>query len=115
MATAQVLKVTHTVVAGAGDRVKAVEDYLGRTDIGDALKGMDEATQEEAQMADAEVQNVEHNVDNEGGGVQDKVFSFDDNEASVDDVMSKDVDDKASIIDSIISIDDDDDDDYPKR
>ena len=66
-------------------------------------------------MADAEVQNVEHNVDNEGGRVQDKVFSFDDNEACVDDDMSKDVDDKASIIDSIISIDDDDDDDYPMR
>ena len=45
MATAQVLNVTHSVVAGVGDRVKAVEDYLRRTDIEDALKRMDEATQ----------------------------------------------------------------------
>ena len=105
MATAQVLNVTHSVVAGVGDRVQAVEDYLGRTDIEDALRWVDEATQEEDQ-------NVEHDVDNGVGENQDKVFSFDDNEACVD---LKDVDDKASIIDSIISIDDDDDDDYPKR
>ena len=82
MATAQVLKVTHIVVASVDDSEEAVKDHLGRTDVEDAWKRVDEATQEEARMTDAQVLNVTHTVDNGVKAIDEKVGS-----AGIEDAM----------------------------
>ena len=82
MATAQVLKVTHTAVASVDDSEEAVKDHLGRTDVEDAWKRVDEATQEEARMSDAQVLDVTHTVDNGVKAIDEKVGS-----AGIEDAM----------------------------
>jgi len=83
------------------------EKYLkklfgNRTDIEDALKRLDFLTQEEAQMAAAQVLNATHTVDDTGRvrGVADIVLSVDNRVAGVSDqvqgigVQVQGVDDK---------------------
>ena len=52
---------------------KYLKKLVGRTEIEDALKKLDNLTNEEARMATAQVLKATHDVDNRVAGVDDKV------------------------------------------
>ena len=56
---------------------------IGRTDMEDALKTLDRLTQEEAQMATAEVLRATHAINERVLAVDDRVVSVDDKVAEV--------------------------------
>ncbi|KAI0290287.1 hypothetical protein BC826DRAFT_1187375 [Russula brevipes] len=89
-----------------GRAKKYVKKLIGRTDLEDALKKLDKLTQEEAQMATAEVLKATHAVDNRVRGVDDRVAGVDDRVAGVADRVAG-IDDKvASVNDRVISVTD---------
>ena len=86
---------------------------IGRTDMEDALKKLDELTQEEARMAIAENLRATHavdqsvaRVDDRVGGVSDQVAGVDDRVASVDDRVAIVNDNVASVGDRVATVDD---------
>lgn len=94
----------------AVDRAPFSEKYLkkliGRTDIEDALKRLDRLTQEEAQMAAAQVLKVAHTVDDKVQGISDNVISVDNRVAGIDDRVA-DVGDKLKLVnEQVTGIDD---------
>ena len=64
---------------------KYLKKLIGRTEIDDALKGLDKLTQEEVRMATAQVLKVTHTVDNRVAGIDDRVARIDDRVKAVDD------------------------------
>jgi archaellum component FlaC len=95
---------------------KYLKKLIGKTDIEDALKRLDRLTQEEAQMAAAQllkvtnmidhgVREVADNVlvvDNRVAGVDDRVAGVDDMVACIDDRV-KDVDNRVKAVDDKIA------------
>jgi hypothetical protein len=56
---------------------------MGKNDIEDALKRLDRLTQEEAQMAAAQLLKVTNAIDNRVGGIADNVLAVDNRVAGV--------------------------------
>ena len=65
---------------------------VGRTDLEDALKRLDNLTQEEARMAAFEVLRATHIIDERVRGVSKQVLVVDDRVASVDDKVAEIID-----------------------
>jgi hypothetical protein len=65
---------------------------IGRTDLDDALKRLDNLTQEEARMAIAEILRTTHAIDETVTGVREQVDVVDDRVASVDDKVAEVID-----------------------
>ena len=79
------------------------EKYLkklfgNRTDIEDALKRLDNLTQEEAQMASAQLPQITSAIDSEVRGFVDNVIVADDRVAGVDNRVAN-VDDRVAAVD----------------
>jgi len=64
---------------------KYLKRLIGRTDIEDALRRLDRLTQEEAQMAAAQVLKVANTVDDRVQGIANNMVSEDNRVAGVDD------------------------------
>jgi len=64
---------------------KYLKRLIGGTDIEDALKRLDRLTQEEAQMAAAQVLKVANTVDDRVQGIANNMVSVDNRVAGVDD------------------------------
>jgi hypothetical protein len=62
---------------------------VGRTDLEDALKRLDNLTQEEARMAAVEVLRATHIIDERVRGISKQVLFVDDRVASVDDKVAE--------------------------
>jgi hypothetical protein len=62
---------------------------VGRTDLEDALKRLDNLTQEEARMAGVELLRATHIIDERVRGVSKRVLVVDDRVASVDDKVAE--------------------------
>jgi archaellum component FlaC len=71
---------------------------IGKTDIEDALKRLDNLTQEEARMAVAQNLKATHAVDERVRGVADTVVAIDNRVAGVDDRVAG-VDDRVARVD----------------
>jgi len=79
---------------------------IGRTDMEDALKRLDNLTHEEARMAIAENLRATHAVDERVKEATEQVLAVDDRVAGVD-VRLADVDDRlANVDDRVASVDD---------
>jgi hypothetical protein len=61
---------------------------LGRTDLEDALKKLDNLTNEEARMATAQVLKATHAVEDRVRGIDDKVINVESGVAGVDDKVA---------------------------
>ena len=85
---------------------KFLKKLIGRTEIEDALKRLDELTQEEARMATAQVLKVAHDVDDRVRGLTDDVLGVDNRVASVDARVAS-VDDRVASVDERIRAVDD--------
>ena len=72
---------------------KYLNKLIGRTDLEDSLKRLDRLTQEESQMAAAQVLKVANIIDDRVQGIADNVVSVDNRVAGVDDRLG-DVGDK---------------------
>ena len=68
---------------------KVGKRLIGRADMEDALKRLDKLTQEEAQMATAEVLRTTHAIDKSVLAVDDRVAGVGDRVASVDDKVAE--------------------------
>jgi hypothetical protein len=62
---------------------------IGRTDLEDALKRLDNLTQEEVRMAAVEILRATHIIDERVRGVSKQVLAVDDRVASVDDKVAE--------------------------
>jgi archaellum component FlaC len=79
---------------------------IGRTDMEDALKRLDNLTHEEARMAIAENLRATHAVDERVRGVTEQVLAVDDKVARIDDRVAG-VDDRvAGVDDRVAGVDD---------
>jgi archaellum component FlaC len=58
---------------------------MGKNDIEDALKRLDRLTQEEAQMAAAQLLKITNTINNRVGGIADNVLVVDNRVAGIDD------------------------------
>ena len=67
---------------------KYLNKLIGRTDLEDSLKRLDRLTQEESQMAAAQVLKVANIVDDRVQGIADNVVSVDNRVAGVDDRLA---------------------------
>ena len=85
---------------------KYLKKLIGRTDIEDALKRLDRLTQEESQMAAAQVLKVANTVDDRVQGIAENMISVDNRVADVDDRVAG-VDDRvAGVDDRVAGVDD---------
>ena len=78
---------------------------IGRTDIEDALKGLDMLTQEEVRMAVAQNLKATHAVDERVRGVVDMVVAIDNRVAGVDDRVAGADDRVARVDDRVARVD----------
>jgi hypothetical protein len=67
---------------------KYVKKLIGRTDIEDALKRLDNLTHEEALMATAQVLKLTHSVDDKVTSVDDKITRIDDKVVNIGDKVT---------------------------
>jgi hypothetical protein len=72
---------------------KYLKKLIGKNDIEDALRSLDRLTQEEAQMASAQLLKITNTIDNRVGEIADNMLVVDNRVASIDDKV-KAVDDK---------------------
>ena len=92
---------------------KYLKKLLGRTDIEDALKRLDRLTQEESQMAAAQVLKVANIVDDRVQGIADNIVGVDDRVAGVDDRVAdvgdrlKEVNEQVTGVDGRVKVVDD--------
>ena len=84
---------------------KYLKKLIGRTEIEDALKRLDNLTQEEARMATAQVLKVAHTVDERVRGVADEVLGVDNRVAGVDDKVAIVNDKVTRVEDSVAHVD----------
>jgi archaellum component FlaC len=77
---------------------KYLKKLMGKNDIEDALKRLDRLTQEEAQMAAAQLLRVTNTIDNRVRGVADNVLVVDNRVAGVDERVAG-VDDRVACVD----------------
>ena len=88
------------------DPEKYGKRLIGRTDMEDALKRLDNLTHEEARMAIAENLSATHVVDERVRGVTEQVLAVDDKVARIDDRVAG-VDDRvAGVDDRVAGVDD---------
>jgi hypothetical protein len=79
---------------------------MGRTEMEDALKRLDNLTQEEARMAAAQILKVTHDVDERMKGVANTVEVIDNKVAGVDERIAV-VDDRvANVNETVVAVDD---------
>ena len=77
---------------------KYLKKLIGRTDLEDGLKRLDELTLEESRMATAENLKATHAVDERVKGVDNRVADVDDRVAGVDERVAS-VDDRVAVVD----------------
>jgi archaellum component FlaC len=77
---------------------KYLKKLMGKTDIENALKRLDRLTQEEAQMASAQLLQITNAIDSEVRGIADNVVVVNDRVAGVDDRV-------AGIDERLVSVD----------
>jgi archaellum component FlaC len=83
---------------------KYLKKLMGKNDIENALKRLDRLTQEEAQMAAAELLKVSNTIDNRVGEIVDNVLVVDNRVAGIDDRVAcvdgrvKDIDNKVKAV-----------------
>jgi hypothetical protein len=75
---------------------------MGKTDIEDALKRLDRLTQEEAQMASAQLLQITNAIDSEVRGIADNVLVVDDRVAGVDERVAG-VDERVASVDERVA------------
>ncbi|KAF8490942.1 hypothetical protein F5888DRAFT_1080662 [Russula emetica] len=89
-----------------GRMKKYAKKLIGRTEMEDALKRLDNLTQEEARMVAAQNLKVTHNVDERTKGVANTVEAIDNKVASVDERVAG-VDGRvASVNERVVAVDD---------
>jgi hypothetical protein len=81
---------------------KSLKKLIGRTEIEDALKRLDNLTQEEARMATAQILKVAHTVDERVRGVRDELLGVDNRVAGVDDRVAH-VDNRVAGVDDRVA------------
>ncbi|KAH9973635.1 hypothetical protein BJV74DRAFT_889043 [Russula compacta] len=86
-----------------GRTKKYLKKLVGRTDVEDALKRLDQLTHEEARMATAQVLKATNAVDDRVRGVADKVLGVDDRVAGVDTRVAS-IDDRIKAVDNKVAV-----------
>jgi hypothetical protein len=75
---------------------------IGKTDMEDALKRLDQSTQEESRMATAEVLKTTHAIGQSVRGVREQVLAVDNRVASVGNKVAS-IDDRVSSVDDKVA------------
>lgn len=83
-----------------------MKKLIGGTDLEDALKKLDNLTQEEARMAAAQNLKVTHNVEERMKGVVNTVEAIDNKVAAIDERVAGVDDRMTSVNERVVAIDD---------